>query len=89
MADRKSKNKYINPLKYIFEPIKKISKSKFLAEKYGGKWKFDGMACWWCDDGKRHVARTASCCCDDENCGCPSQYWLYGDGTPEMVYWNK
>lgn len=34
--------------------------TKWLNEKYGGKWVYDGKASWWCDDGERHVSRVAN-----------------------------
>lgn len=64
-----------------------MSKSKFLAAKYGGKWTYDRVATWHCDDGKRSVSR---CCAtyDDEGL-CPPQYWLYGSGQPELVCFHS
>ena len=73
--------------KYIFEPIKKVNKSKLLSQALGGKWKYDGISCWWCDDDKRHVARTSSCSCDD-TCNHPAIYYLYGNGVPKIICWN-
>lgn len=40
--------------------VKKLSISKWLSEKYGGEWKYDGRATWWCNDDKRHASRVAS-----------------------------
>lgn len=64
---------------------KKFSITKFLSEKYGGNWKYH-VGTWHCDDNKRVVMRVRGCSCDDENCGHLSQYWLYGNGTPELVW---
>lgn len=64
--------------------LKSVSKAKQLAKTLGGKWKYDGVGAWWCDDKKRHVARVAGCSCDDE-CEHPPRYYLYGDGIPKMI----
>jgi hypothetical protein len=69
-----------------------MSKVKNLEKNLGGKWKYDGCASWWCDDGRRHVSR----CCnmfDDEDTG-SSQYWLYEEGeapkpAEEFLYKGK
>lgn len=61
-----------------------MTKSKYLANKYGGKWEYDHVAGWWCDDGKRAVSRCSASF--DAEGELPSEYWLYGDGTPERVY---
>lgn len=29
--------------------------SKFLSERFGGKWNYDGFSGWWCDDKKRFM----------------------------------
>ncbi len=70
------------------KPIKrKQSKSVILAKIYGGKWEYDGVNTWWCDDKKRYVCRCAPPIIDDfdEKIG-PPQYWLYGGGYPERVW---
>ena len=61
--------------------IKKLNITKYLREKFGGTWKYDGTSAWFCDDGKRHVARVASCFCDDDYCNAPPAYYLYEDGA--------
>lgn len=61
----------------------KINKTKYLEQKYGGKWKYDRAAGWWSDDG-RHVARCIICYCEDP-CNCPKQYFLYEKGKPAVV----
>ena len=69
----------------IFEFMfaKKINKSKYLREHFGGNWKYDGMATWWCDDNKRWVSKTSSCSCDDV-CNHPPRYIMYQE--PFIVY---
>ncbi|MHA2279906.1 MAG: hypothetical protein ACXAC5_03390 [Promethearchaeota archaeon] len=64
-----------------------MNKTKYLEKHFGGKWKYDGVTSWWCDDGKRHVSRTASCMCDDI-CNHPPRYFLYGkDEVREIHDW--
>ena len=64
-----------------------MTKTKYLEEHFGGKWEYDHICSWWCDDDKRHVTRTASCMCDDP-CWHPARYFLYGDGDPvEIEEW--
>jgi len=60
------------------------STAQVLTEKYGGKWKYDGTSSWNCDDGKRHVARTAGCLHDEY---APTQYWLYEEGETPIRVW--
>jgi hypothetical protein len=55
-----------------------MSIAKQLEKNLGGKWKYDCMSTWWCDDGKRHVSRCSSMFDDEDRC--PPQYWLYEDG---------
>jgi len=38
----------------IFNPHIK-NRSQVLAKMYGGKWNYDGIATWNCDDGVRSV----------------------------------
>ncbi len=64
--------------------MKKFNKTKYLEEHYGGKWKYDYIGSWWCDDDKRHVSRTATCMCD-EPCICPCRYYLYDDDNEKSV----
>ncbi len=60
------------------------SKAKFLGKKYGGKWKYDNYASWWCDDGVRHVSRVSSCGCDDY-CHHRPDYRMYGGGNNGVI----
>lgn len=52
-----------------------MSVAKNLAKNLGGKWSYDGVSSWWCDDGVRHVSR---CCSDYSDEYGPIEYWLYG-----------
>lgn len=67
------------------------SKAKWLGEVLGGKWKYDGETTWWCDDEIRSVARV-HCGAKDINgefeSGYLPEYWLYGNGTPQSIYWG-
>jgi hypothetical protein len=65
----------------------RLNKTKYLEKHFGGKWKYDGMASWWCDDGKRHVSRTASCYCDDK-CNHLPHYYLYEDTEASIITWQ-
>ncbi len=69
--------------------VKLKTKTKQLTDMYGGIWKYDGVTTWWCDDDKRSVARThGHFGCDDDDCRATA-YWLYGDGSPQQVYFNS
>lgn len=69
----------------LFEQVKPFNISKWLAKNKGGKWKYDGKCCWWCDDGKRHVARVAMDCMDENS---PAGYCLYSDKNSEWIYFG-
>lgn len=65
------------------------NKSKYLAKKYGGVWKYDGYISWECNDGKRRVYR----CCAPGSMACdldmPAEYWLYENDKPSIrVTWE-
>ena len=62
------------------------SKAKQLAKTFGGQWTYNGLATWYCDDGKRHVSRCAASC--DEADRFPCEYWLYGDGMPYRIWFS-
>lgn len=53
------------------------SKRSNLARNLGGKWKYDGIATWWCDDNIRHVSRCSAGVDEYDNEVGPVQYWLY------------
>lgn len=42
-------------MKFKTEPI-----TKYLARKFGGKWKYVIQSGWECDDGNRYVCRVAT-----------------------------
>lgn len=64
-----------------------MTKAKILSKNYGGVWTYNGLTSWFCDDEKRHVARTCSSCDEDDRW--PPNYWLYGDGSPQLVnFWS-
>lgn len=65
----------------------KINKTKYLEKHFGGKWKYDGVTSWWCNDDKRHVARTASYMGDDK--WGPCRYFLYGEDIPIEINWSE
>lgn len=56
----------------------KVTKAQYLEHLFGGIWKYDGRASWWCDDGKRWVGRFSSCTCDDW-CRHSPRYFMYSD----------
>jgi hypothetical protein len=64
------------------------SKVKIFAKVLGGVWKYDGICMWWCDDGKRSVARYSAGVDEWDNELGPPQYWLYGDGIPKRIWWK-
>ena len=68
----------------MYKIIKRNSIKNILSNIYGGKWRYDSMATWICDDNKRTVSRVKSCDCDSD-CYCPNYYYLYGDGIPVKV----
>jgi hypothetical protein len=61
----------------------RLNISAWLAKNKGGTWRYDNHGSWWCDDNKRHVSRVALDCMN-ENSG--AGYYLYGDDTPERLY---
>ena len=58
---------------------------KNLAKHLGGKWTYDGVATWWCDDDKRSVARCGQLIDPEWSDDTRREYWLYGDGTPRRA----
>lgn len=57
-------------------PYKRIkNKSKYFEQKFGGKWKYDGVCRWECDDGKRSITKCSSCMCDSP-CNHPPRFIL-------------
>lgn len=58
---------------------------KQLAKSLGGKWKYDGMASWWCDDQVRSVSRCGHLINPEYSDETAREYWLYGDGTPRRA----
>lgn len=74
-----------------FSAIKKTrrNKSKYLEERFGGKWKYS-QGYWDCDDNVRYVMKTASCHCDDL-CNHWPRYFLYhtsGVTPPLEITWD-
>lgn len=62
------------------------SKSKNLAKHLGGKWMYDGVATWYCDDMLRNVSRCSPGVDQFDNPLPGKQYWLYkSSGTPERA----
>jgi hypothetical protein len=62
-----------------------VTKAQILAANFGGRWTYDGMASWHCDDEKRFVSRCSRGVdqFDDPLPGC--DYVLYGDGRPHYI----
>ena len=72
-----------------FCAVRVKSIAKRLGEHLGGKWTYDRHSSWWCDDGKRHVARCSPGTDDrDEQLG-PPMYYLYGGETPQRVIFGS
>ena len=65
------------------------SRAAYLAEVFGGKWKYDGVTTWRCDDGRRRVSRVSAGVDEFDNEVSPPHYYLYGDGVPHRVRWSK
>ena len=61
-----------------------MSKAKALSKALGGRWKYDGMTAWWCDDGRRHVARVCAGVDEFDHDVGPPQYWLYEKDNPPV-----
>ena len=71
----------------VMSKPKQLNITKWLRDNEGGKWRYDNMATWWCDDEKRHMSRTAAF--GDEEGLAPAQYWLYEKGkTPRMIHFH-
>lgn len=63
--------------------IQKVNITQWLNKHEGGKWKYDGHATWWCDDGERHLSRVAMDFTDED---CWTGYHLYGGKNPRWIY---
>jgi len=62
------------------------SKAANLDKTLGGKWKYDGVTTWYCDDGLRRVSRCSAGVDEFDNELGPAQYWLYEEGkTPRRA----
>lgn len=72
---------------YVLRRIR--SKAAYLSNKYGGKWKYDGVATWYCDDKKRSVSRTANMLYDGNDNYGDTDYYLYGDGETRRIVWGE
>jgi hypothetical protein len=61
-----------------------MSIAKQLSKTLGGKWTYDGMATWWCNDMIRSVSRCGQLIDPEWSDETRREYWLYGhgDGTP-------
>jgi hypothetical protein len=64
------------------------SKVKILARELGGKWKYDNICGWHCDDGIRSVYRRSAGVDEWDNEVGPPQYWLYGNEAPRLIWWK-
>lgn len=64
-----------------------MSIAKTLSKTLGGKWTYDGVCSWVCDDGERQVTRTHCGAFDHqgEAIDGPPHYWLYGFGLPQRA----
>ena len=69
--------------------MKSITTCKLLENKYGGKWRYNRSARFWEDDLNRTAQYVCMCGNFDDECNCGGVLYLYGNGTPEMVKWNK
>lgn len=67
------------------KPKRSETKAARLSKTYGGKWTYDNICTWHCDDGKRYVVRTAPCPQENGERYGPPDYILYGDGPPRNV----
>lgn len=57
--------------------------SQRLSNAFGGKWKYDSVSRWFCDDGSRHVGRTCHVS-DDEYA--PARYVLYYGNAKDLPH---
>lgn len=64
--------------------MKPRSVTQSITERFGGKWWYQGMGHWECDDGVRYVNRVASIHADEDS---PGSFCLYyRDGrAPEWM----
>ncbi len=65
-----------------------MSKSKFLAKRFGGTWKYDGICTWNCDDG-RYVARCSPGVDQWDNPLGPPEYWMNDGKQLIQVYFYE
>jgi hypothetical protein len=65
---------------------KSTSFAKLFGITFGGTWKYDCEATWWCDDNKRHISRCSPGVDEFDNPVGPPVYYLYEDNqTPQLV----
>lgn len=67
--------------------MKKVqSFTKYLADKYGGKWKYEINLGWYCDDNIRYVWNVASLDYDGfEDCYTRKCMYFTDDRIPEWI----
>ena len=64
------------------------TKTQQIEEQLGGKWKYNRHTHYWEEiDGKRHVAKVASCACD-YNCGSSPRYYCRWRENCTSIYYR-
>ena len=83
MSEEKTDDRELGRNTVVKRTPRAKSVSNGLAEKFGGKWKYDNRGSWWCDDNQRHASRVCNCFPSDDDCNCIPTIWVYGDDKPQ------
>ena len=59
--------------------------TKYLADEYGGKWKYKINLGWYCDDNNRYVWDVAGLDDDSENCPTRKCMYFKDDQSPKWI----
>jgi hypothetical protein len=69
----------------LFKIKRRKSITKQLSEQLGGKWKYDGISDWYCEDKPNlHVGRRITCS-ESEDDYHLRRYYLYGEKEVRQI----
>jgi len=78
----------MDDLTHLIGHCKPKNISKWLGDRYGGKWTYDKHYSWHCDDNERRVCRCSALSPqhDGDDDSFRIVYWMYGNGTPVRIW---